>query len=443
MKASLLTLTPAMILIPAMLGQDLGVPHFTGPPVLTQGLGTVGQRSGQDVDLRFFVGATGVYDTGLTVFALGPDGELLRPDPLYGVETSWGAYGKHYFRRSSFGVDYTGNYRHYANNSTLGGSNHQLSAEYNIQASRRWVLDFRADASTQIYGTAFGPSFPNSGDPIDSNNLLFDNRTSNLQGSVHATYLLTNRTSVSMGGSGYLIRRDAPTLPDVNGYTFNGSIQHQLTRNTFVGVNYSHTRFTFPGLYGNSTNNSYMANVTRKLGRTVSVSVGGGAFTSSSAGIQNIVLDPVLAELLGVDVIPVAFEQSNLFPMAQASVSKQFRRSVVSAYASRTISPGNGLYLSSRQDTVGGGYSYTGFRYIGLSAAVNWSKMGALMQQLAPFKQFNTTANITYNLGRGLNLTGTYNFRHQDGNLGPYLTNSSRLSVGIMYSPSNIPISFH
>lgn len=442
MKFSLLAMAPVMVLIPPMWGQG-GTPQFTGPAVLTQGLGTVGQRSGGDVDLRFFVGATGVYDTGITAFALDEDGKLLRPDPLYGVETVWGAYGRHYFRRSFIGLDYSGNYRRYANSSSFGGTNHQLSAEYAIQVSRRWVLDFRGDAGTQVFGTAFGSSFPNTGSPVDSNNLLFDNRTSYLQGGLQATYLLSNRTSVTMGGSGYLIRRDAQTLPGVNGYTLTGAIQHQVSRDTFVGINYSHTGFSYPSLYGSSTNNTYMASITHKFARTLSVTIGGGAFMSSVVGTQNILLDPILAELLGIPFIPVAFERNNTFPMAQASVTKQFRRSSFSANASRMISAGNGLYLSSRQDSVGAGYAYTGFRRVGLSASVNWSKMGALAQQLPPFQQFNSTARLTYNLGHGFNLSGAYNFRHQDINTGPYLTNSSRVSFGIMYSPSNIPLSFH
>ena len=117
------------------------------------------------MDFRYFASVNGIYDTGLSPFQLDSDGKLLKPDPVEGVEIGYGAYGSHNFRRSRLGLDYTGSYRNYTNNLNYDGNSQQLALGYSLQASRRWMLDMRADAGTQIYGTAFGPAYPGSGNP--------------------------------------------------------------------------------------------------------------------------------------------------------------------------------------------------------------------------------------------------------------------------------------
>lgn len=437
MKTSLRALLPVLVLIPAAYGQ------FSMPDFLTGGFGTVGQRAGADVNLRFFGGATGIYDTGLIPAAVGPDGKLLKPDPLFGVETSWGIYGKHPFRRSSLGLDYTGNYRRYTNIADYNGTNQQFAAEYGLQASRRWFLNFRGNAGTQTFGTVFGPAFPGSDVPVDSGSMLLDNRMTYWQGSANATYLITQRTSATFGGGGYTFRRELSTLPDVNGVTANGSIQHQLSPRTAVSVQYSFAHFKFQGTTGETNNNTYLANITHKLSPTLSISGGGGAFLTLNVGTMNIPLPPELAEILGVPFIPVQFRRNSTLPMYQGSITKQFRRSVLGVSAGRTVIPGNGVYLTSHQESISGGYSYVGFRRVSLSTSAQWIRMTAMTQELPIFSQFNITGNISYQLGAGFNFTGSYAYRHQGVSYGTYLTNSSRISFGIMFSPGNIPLSFH
>lgn len=410
---------------------------------MTQGLGTVGQRSGRDVDFQYFGSVNGIYDTGLSPFTLDTDGKLLKPDPVWGVELAYGAYGRHNFRRSLIGLDYSGNYRKYSGITFLDGNNQNLAFQYSVQASRRWLLDTRIDTGTQVFGTAFGPAFPNSGDPVDSTSMLFDNRTSYISGSVNATYLLSSRTAVTMSGNGSKVDRAAAQLAGTIGYSAGASVRHQLSRDLFVSVSYQHTHFEFTRQYGNSSTNSYMMSFTKKFGRTWSASAGGGAFMSSVTALQLIPLPPELQEILGIPALPVVLNRDNVVPMFQLSLAKQLRRSSFSVGASRIITPGNGLYLTSRQDSVGGGYSYTGFRNMSVSFSAGWNRLNSLGQSLNPFLQFNAGANLSYNLGRGLNLTAMYGFRHQDVITGNYLNTSSRVMFGIAYSPKGIPISFH
>ena len=101
--------------------------NYLGPGVLTRGASNIGQRSGQDVDLRFFANATGIYTNGLTPLSVDSSGQAVHVGGLFGVQVGLGAYGRHQWRKSVLGLDYTGNYRHYASNSYYNGTNQALA----------------------------------------------------------------------------------------------------------------------------------------------------------------------------------------------------------------------------------------------------------------------------------------------------------------------------
>jgi hypothetical protein len=425
-------------LTPAILAQATG--GFGGPSVLSSGLGSIGKRSGQDVDLRLFGNVQGVYDTGLAPFDVNSNGTLLQPEGQYGLEAGLGAYGRHQFRRSLFGLDYQGNVRYYPNVSNSNSSNHRLGVEYAYQKSRRLLFDLRADASRETFGTTFGPG---AGGNYDSTALLFDNRTDYLNGGMTVNYALSNRTVISMGGSAYTVRRKAQALIGVNGYNFTGSIRHQMGRDDVVGVTYGHTHYDYPRAFGETEIEMYTGNWTHKFGRTWTFTIAGGIFTSAAKGVQSTTLAPALAALLGVGSIPTAFYKENLYPTGQISLSKQFRRSSFSLNYSRTTNPGNGVYLASRQESFDGSYSYTGFRRASFSIGAGTSNLDSLGQTLQTYRQTNAIAQFTYRLGGGLNLSAGYARRYQDITANVYQRSSSRTSFGIYFSPGDIPISFH
>lgn len=437
-------LAAILALVPAVYAQvpGSGGGTFGGPAILTNGIGTVGQRSGEDVDLRLYASAVGVYDTGLAPFAVDSSGKLVQPEGQAGTELTLGAYGRHSFRRSVFGVDYNGNYRYYPNIRGYNGTNQQVGVQYTVQKSRRLLFDFRADGSSQVFGTAFGPSFGSDG-AFDSNSLLFDNRTNYLNGSVTANYALSNRTMITMNGTGYTVRREAASLADVNGYTASGGIRHQVNRRTIIGATYQHIHYGYSQTFGQSDVELYSGLLMHTFGRRFTVQLSGGLYTSAVKGVQNTAVDPAIAALLGVGSIQTAFYKENNLPMAEARLSYQFRRSVLNGGYTLSINAGNGVYLTSRQEGFFAGYSYTGFRRFSLSILGDVSNMKSLGQTIQAYRQANGMATINYHLGKGLNLTGGYGRRFQDIQGNVYRQNSSRVMFGLSYSPSNIPISFH
>ena len=247
MKHRLIALLCA--LAPAAVAQST---DYAGPGVLSRGAGDIGSRSGQQVDLRFYFSATGIYDTGLLPFSVDSTGHLLNVSGLYGEEADVGVYGTHSWKRAILGIDYNGSYRHYSQNSFLDGSDHRFALGYTFRPTKRIALDIRQLAGTD--SRAFGSTA--YGVPTDIVNqptsLLFDDRTYYVQSTMDLNFIATARTIFTVGGDGYAVRRQSSALVGLNGYDLHGAIQHRLSKATTIGATYQFNHFDFPRAFGQS-----------------------------------------------------------------------------------------------------------------------------------------------------------------------------------------------
>src|SRR5690606_10910851 len=99
----------------------------------------------------------------------------------------------------------------------------------------RLLFDFQAVAGTTNLGTNF-TAVQAYDTVVDQNLLLFDNRTNYLQGGMDTNFLLDSRTMVTVGGTGYTVRRQSGSLVGVNGYDLRGGINRRLSQVTTIGV---------------------------------------------------------------------------------------------------------------------------------------------------------------------------------------------------------------
>ena len=224
------------IVAAAAMGQ---IGDYQGPSIMSRGSSDVGTRGGATVDLRFFANVNYIYDTGLLPLATTSSGQLVDTGGLSGVEGQVGAYGTHNWRTSQLSLDYKGTYRHYDQNSYFDGSDQQLLLGYTYQKSRRLRFDFKGLAGT--YSQGFGSVLTQvpvevSGGLTPSNSLLFDNRSTFLQGGMDVTYILSPRNNFSAGGEGYNVLRQSNALVGMHGYTLHGTFEHKLSMNTSVAV---------------------------------------------------------------------------------------------------------------------------------------------------------------------------------------------------------------
>jgi hypothetical protein len=421
--------------------QQLG--DYGGPSIMSRGSGSVGTRGGQTVDLRFFANVNAIYDTGLVPLQTNTSGQLVSPGGLYGVEGQVGAYGTHTWRTASLSIDYKGNFRHYNEDSSFDGSDQQLSLGYTYQKSKRLKFDFQGLVGTygQGFGTVTSETFTESS-VNPSTSILFDNRSSFFQGGMDATYILSPRNSISVGGEGYDVTRHSNALVGMHGYTLRGSFEHRLSRNSSVGLVYDHYHYDFPHAFGESTSDGLQIGYNIAFDRNRWIfKILGGAIQSEVEGLQTVQLDPVIASILGISTTVQAYYQKTYIPSGSATLSGRFKTSNIIFSYNRGVSPGNGVYLTSRQENAGASYNYTGVRKTSLGLSGFYSSFASLGPTLTPYKYFSGGASASYAVSHALHLVARFDSRYQDiTELNTFKKNSYRASIGVAFSPGDIPL---
>ncbi len=418
---------------------------YLGPAIMSRGAAGVGTRGGETVDLRFFVNVNATYDTGLLPVAASTTGQVVDPGGLFGIEGQVGAYGSHAWRRANLSLDYRGNYRHYNESTYFDGSDQQLVLGYTYQKSRKLRFDFQGLAGTysQGFGGVAGVTpLEITGGVNPANGLLFDNRSTFLQGGMDVTYQKSPRNSFTVGGQGYDVLRQSQALVGMNGYTLHGSFEHRLSMHSSIAIVYTHYHYDFPTAFGESTSDALQLGYTTAFDRRRwTLRILGGGMQTEVEGLETVALDPLIANILGVPTTVQTYYRKTIIPNITASLSRKFKQSNLNFQYDQGVAPGNGVYLTSRQQDAGASYSYNGVRKTSLNVSGGYNSFASLGQTLAPYHYFGAGASVTYEVGRSLHLTARYDSRHQDIEQNTFKKDSYRMSFGIAFSPGDIPLS--
>ncbi|MGA3189924.1 MAG: hypothetical protein ABSF22_22695 [Bryobacteraceae bacterium] len=415
---------------------------YLGPAVLSSGATGIGTRSGQAVDLRFYAGVNGVYDSSIQPVALNANGTLTTINGLYGVEASVGLYGTHAWHTALLGIDYQGIFREYNGNSPYDGIDQFLTLGYTWQESRRMVIKAQVLAGTLSDGLGIGVVPDVSSNIVATpTTLLFDNRSYYLQGNLDLTYIESARTSFTFGGGGYEVWRQSAALVGVEGYNARGTVEHKLSKNTSIGFTYQRQHFSFPKVFGQADIDTGEIFVGTNIGRHWQLTVRGGVFHSEVSGLQEVQLNPVIAALLGQTATIQSFYRADYYPSGQATLTRRFKQASMNIFYGQTVSPGNGVYLTSKAQNGGAGYSYTGIRKVNLSISGGYSNLTAIGQQIAPYRTGFAGAGFTYSLPKSLHFVSRYDYRYQEIESLTYKHTGYRVTVGLSFSPGNVPLS--
>ena len=228
--------------------------------------------------------------------------------------------------------------------------------------------------------------------------LLFDNRMNYLQSTLDVNFRLSAHTTLTFGGDGFGVWRKATGLIGMEGYTLRGAIDHRVTQRTTLGVNYEHTHFDFPKAFGQSDLDSFAGTFATQIGRSWIFSLQGGAYVVEVEGLQQVAVAPEIAALLGVQSATQTFYQKSVFPQWNATLSRKFHRASLSFQYQSGATGGNGVYLTSRQDTGSANYSYTAARKWSFTASAGYFRLQGIGQDLQPYSQFIGSSGVTYAL---------------------------------------------
>ena len=134
------------------------------------------------------------------------------------------------------------------------------------------------------------------------------------------------------------------------------------------------------------------------------------------------------------------FDRAVTIPTSGGRATRRFDRSLLNLSANIGASPGNGVYLTSRQTALAALYSYTGIRKWTLGANGAYSELSALGQTLGKFKNVQGGVGATYKLANATHLEFRYDLRHYTTQNNAFRKNSDRFSLGIAFSPGETPL---
>jgi hypothetical protein len=318
-----------------------------------------------------------------------------------------------------------------------------LNLGYTYQFSRRFSLSLRESAGSLTYGTgqvadAASSELSSSFTPAAR---LFDTRTYYLQSSASATWIQSRRVSYTFGGGAFFQNNKSEGLSNGWGYSFTSSMRRRMSKSSTLGATYEYSHFEFPGFAYLSNSNTFHTLYAVGLGQTWTLSIEAGATITRGQSAFTFALNPALAALLGRSTVTGISDYQTIYPSGTISLKRQLPRTAVSFNYFRGVNSGNGTYTTGRLDNVYATISYTGLRKVNLGADGGYYKLKSIGQNLGSYAQYSAGGGISYALGRDLHLSLRYDFRDQQVDISNYQHNGSRATIGLLFSPGNLPLS--
>jgi hypothetical protein len=416
-------------------------PEYSGPAILSRGGMASVRIPTESLRIQPFLTVMGNYDTGITPVTVSPQGQIPNDNSI-GVDVSAGLYGYYRWKTATLGVDYQGTYRDYARNTSYNGTDQSLSLLFQKQATRH--VGFTLRESAGLFARNFySPGAFNLIDPSFSNtptNDIFDGRTIYLNTMADLTYQKSARLSFNFGGDGFVTRRRSSSLYGVTGYRARGDIAYRTTRYATTGVAYDFTHFEYTKGFGGSDVHTLAIVQSFRIGKRWELSVRGGGSRVETLGIGIVNIDPVIAAIIGRSQGIEAIYRVNWAPTLDGRLTRSFHHASLSFGYSRGVTPGNGLYLTSRGQTGTASFSYTGIRKLNVGVSLGYNSYGSLTQTVGNYSGYTGGAGFTYTLTRALHFITRYDYRRYDIAQSVFRRDSYRASIGFGFSPKDVPL---
>jgi len=415
-------------------------PEYAGPAILSRGE-TPAMLSPAPIAFRPYIGLSAILDNGIVPATVTSTGQIPTPN-VYGVELNLGAYTYRTWKHTTLAVDYRGDFRHYSQQTSYDGTDQFLALILTHAPSKRVTFTLRNSAGTysQNYGLPTTQGIGDSNYLLLPQNTIFDNRVIFLSTAADLTFHKSARLSFNIGGEGDLMRYQSTALYGTTVASARADMEYRVTRHSTLGVDYRFTYYSYTKGFGNTDINSVGLNYSTQFTRHLQLSARIGGARVQSLSLAEVQINPVVAALLGETVGIQVAHQLSYVPDIMARLTETFRRSTLGVSYINGVSPGNGVYLSSRSQSETVSYSYTGVRHWNFGATAAYSRMDALVQTLGAYSSYGGGIGATRDLGKGLHTVLRLDTRHYDIPGNQFLRNELRATLGLTFSPGDVPL---
>lgn len=420
-------------------------PEYTGPSILSRGMNFTRPAIPSNETFRPFVGLNFYRDSGVT----GPYqglGTKVTNGSFTGADVNFGLSGQHARRFDTFQLDYRGHA--YLNNA--GNSQDQaLALGYSRVLTRRLTMTLSESAG--LYSNNYSvlnsvtqtdTSVANTALVVTPNTEAFDNQTYYSSSQADVTYQKTARLSVDFGGSGFYVKRKSSNLISANGYQARTDVAYRITKRTTIGPYYAFSRYNYSGTFGDSDIHTVGANYSLALNKTIQFRARAGVTRLETRGLQQVLLDPLVARILGVTSGTERYYLQSYLPDVAVDLMKTFRHSDLSISYLRGVSPGNGVVLTSARDSQSFTYNYSGLHKYGVSLGAGRDGLSSSVQSIGVYHSYYGRANLSRALPHNVQSFLSFDYRKLGFTTGQYARNQYRISVGFGYAPGMGPLKF-
>ncbi len=420
------------------------VQEYSGPAVLSRSYSISQPLIPQQLKWQESVGVSGVYDSGV-VRTVNADGSLGAASTLMGVLVNWGLTGRHYFRRDMVSVSYTGNISEYSGSGAYSGLNQNMGVAYSHVLSRRLTLNVSGSGSILSQNSVL-ENQPTGPDTIANINIasspniqIFDVGAKQFTSQADLTWKLTSRLSFSMGTSYFGIERDSALLLGVTGQQARGDVNYRWTRKMTVGAYYSFNHYLYPHGFGNSATNTFGLIYSYAFNRTTQLRFRGGLSSVQSLGLETVPINPAIAALLGESTGVVDSYLTYRTTDFSVQFIKDFRggkRTASIAYA-RGISPGNGVFQTSQQESISANLTTRLFRNYSLAIQAGRDTLVSVtlsaIENLGKYQSDYGRISLSRTYRRGVGLSLAAEYRYFDVDVLGYLRSQVRITSGFTW----------
>ena len=445
MECKRLKSNPGLVLLIAAASCGvLAAQEYEGPTVLSRSGGGVrpyGARVGEEAKLRIFASAEAIYDYGFLPVATNSGGLINKVGGQPGYEGKLGIYGTKRWRRSSLGLDYTGSYRGYTQNTYFNGADNFLGLEYGNQLGRGSLLTGTVTAGTSNRIFSFAGNLVGSplGNILPTTD-IFDARTYFLNGGMGLSHQFTSRLGIEVRADGYRVERHSAALVSVEGYSPKGSIAYRLNRRTTVGGIYNFFHYDYPKSFGETNVNVGMAFVNYEINRNWRIETQGGVFVADSAGTRTVAADPIVRQLLGVTTISEAYSRVVTLPNAQLRILGKSGNSTFTLAAYRGVGAGNGVSLASTEQSGTATYYYVFNKNITASARGTFSGAAGLSNTAERYNTVSFGGSVDYNSQSYVSYSLHGQSRHSTSKtLVNFASDAFQVGLGIGWNLRDVP----
>jgi len=417
--------------------------QYAGPAILSRGDAPTAMEAPK-IDFRPFFEVSGIYSTGLAGVAVNDQGQLASTSSE-GIEAAWGVSGSHSWRHTQVGLDYRGDIRHYSKVTYFDNSDQSLLLGVKHQFTRHIVFNWRNTAGmfSRDYGFLGLPQtvpFDPSQSFIPTTD-FFDNRT--IYASTMGDLIIqrSTRLSFDIGGGGFVNRRRSTALYGVVGGLAHADVQYRLNRRSTIGANYIYDHFSFNHIFSSTDIHGASGTYAVQISKQTEFTGFAGFMRVENKFIQNVPVDPAVAAIIGITQGTQVVYSTRYIPNVSARLSRAFSRGVAFVSGGHTVTPGNGLFLTSSMTVVYGGYTYTGLRRWSFTASGGYNGASSIGNVIGGYGGEYGSISVSRQLSHAVHLIAAFDGRaYTSGDFAKYNRTIWEGRIGFGFAPGDVPI---